>query len=123
MGTANQDFKPHPLRKLHASVTRRIRSGATAVLPKVTLRYYTGNGAAIRTSVSEVQRLALFQEAVASIQLGLFVEIGSYLGATAVTLAAAMQRHSGGKVYCIDTWQNDSMSEGKKSTFDEFKRN
>ena len=123
MGTANQILRPHPLHKLHASLTRRIRAGATAFLPKLTLRYYTGNGAAIRTSVSKVQRLALFEEASARIQLGLFLEIGSYLGATAVTLAAAMHRCSNGTVYCVDTWQNETMNEGKRSTFDEFKEN
>jgi len=28
-----------------------------------------------------------------------------------------------GLLYCIDTWQNDAMSEGKRDTYDEFMRN
>ena len=34
---------------------------------------------------------------------------------------AAVSRIS--KLYCIDTWENDAMSEGKKSTFDAFTQN
>ena len=49
-------------------------------------------------------------------------EIGSYLGASACFLA------SGGwgrvsRVYCIDTWENDAMSEGPRKTFDDFLEN
>jgi predicted O-methyltransferase YrrM len=34
-----------------------------------------------------------------------------------------MQHRPDGRVYCIDTWQNDAMTEGKWSTFDAFKQN
>lgn len=50
------------------------------------------------------------------------VEIGSYLGASAAALAAA-NSDPGVRVYCIDTWGNDAMSEGKRDTFSEFERN
>jgi len=53
-----------------------------------------------------------------------FVEIGSYLGASACFIAAGI-RHSGSqaKLYCVDTWQNDMMSEKKKDTYDLFLKN
>jgi len=50
------------------------------------------------------------------------VEIGSYIGASAASMASA-SRPAGAKIYCIDTWQNDAMSEGKRDTFQEFQDN
>src|SRR5690606_40124196 len=49
------------------------------------------------------------------------VEIGSYLGASASFIAAGLA--GSGRVFCIDTWANDSMSEGKRDTFSEFMAN
>jgi predicted O-methyltransferase YrrM len=46
------------------------------------------------------------------------VEIGSYTGASACYIAAGLKRE--GKILCIDTWENDSMSEGKRNTLNEF---
>ena len=52
----------------------------------------------------------------------LVAEVGSYLGASACFLASGgMSRIR--KLYCVDTWENDAMSEGKMSTFDAFTRN
>lgn len=47
------------------------------------------------------------------------VEIGSYLGASSCFLAAAAME-TRGRLYCIDTWQNEGMSEGLRNTYDEF---
>ncbi|MFB1490578.1 MULTISPECIES: class I SAM-dependent methyltransferase [unclassified Thiocapsa] len=52
------------------------------------------------------------------------LEIGSYLGASAYFLAAARDRAEyGGRVICIDTWQNDAMTEGARDTFAQFLAN
>ena len=51
------------------------------------------------------------------------VEIGSYLGASACCFAAAYNTHCEGIVCCIDTWNNDAMSDGNRNTFDEFQKN
>jgi predicted O-methyltransferase YrrM len=52
------------------------------------------------------------------------VEIGSYLGASALAFSAGFLRSKkNGKIFCIDTWQNDAMSEGQIDTFNEFSRN
>jgi predicted O-methyltransferase YrrM len=50
------------------------------------------------------------------------VEIGSYLGASASFLAAGGWTRVS-KLYCVDTWENDAMSEGPKKTFDAFLQN
>jgi predicted O-methyltransferase YrrM len=50
----------------------------------------------------------------------IFVEIGSYLGASSCFIANGMNY---AKLYCIDTWENDGMIEGKRETFDEFRKN
>lgn len=55
---------------------------------------------------------------------GTFVEIGSYLGSSSCFIAEGI-RQSGKKslLYCIDTWQNDAMSEGNRDTFGTFLSN
>jgi predicted O-methyltransferase YrrM len=52
-----------------------------------------------------------------------YVEIGSYIGASACFIAAGMNKYSGSKLHCIDTWRNEGMAEGKRDTFAEFKKN
>ncbi len=52
------------------------------------------------------------------------VEIGSYIGASSFCLAAGLSNRSrSGKVYCIDTWNNDAMTEGIRDTMTEFSNN
>lgn len=52
------------------------------------------------------------------------VEIGSYHGASSCCIAEGIMKNGGnGKLFCIDTWQNNSMSEGEKDTFNEFLSN
>jgi predicted O-methyltransferase YrrM len=50
------------------------------------------------------------------------LEIGSYLGASACYIAAALA-DSGGHLFCVDTWQNQTMPEGELDTFLEFQTN
>lgn len=55
------------------------------------------------------------------------LEIGSYVGASACCFGAAMKRREvgggAGRVYCIDTWQNDAMTEGSRDTWQDFTAN
>lgn len=55
---------------------------------------------------------------------GIFVEIGSYLGSSSCFIAEGIQQ-SGKKshLFCIDTWQNDAMSEGNRDTYKQFLSN
>ena len=49
------------------------------------------------------------------------LEVGSYLGASAIIIARSLP--PGSRLFCVDTWQNDCMSEGARDTFAEFKAN
>ena len=51
------------------------------------------------------------------------LEIGSYLGASACCFGVSAQRNDGAKVICIDTWNNDAMTEGSRDTWSEFRSN
>jgi len=51
------------------------------------------------------------------------LEIGSYVGASACCFGAAMKKSGFGKVFCIDTWNNDAMTEGCRDTYTEFLKN
>ena len=42
------------------------------------------------------------------------------MGASSCFLAAGIKK---GTIYCIDTWQNDAMSEGQRDTFSSFINN
>jgi predicted O-methyltransferase YrrM len=48
-------------------------------------------------------------------------EIGSYLGASSCFIVAGLK--STGRLICIDTWENDTMSEGQRDTLKEFFHN
>lgn len=50
-------------------------------------------------------------------------EIGSYLGASACCFGMALKENGLGEVFCIDTWNNDSMSEGERDTWQDFQTN
>ena len=50
------------------------------------------------------------------------LEIGSYLGASSVFLAAGLQA-GGGSLVCVDTWENDAMDERRRDTHADFQRN
>lgn len=53
-----------------------------------------------------------------------YVEIGSYLGASSCFIASGIQLSGiAAKLYCIDTWNNDAMSEGNRNTGTEFSEN
>ena len=51
------------------------------------------------------------------------VEIGSYTGASACCFGAALLGKGDGKILCIDTWNNDAMTEGSRDTEIEFLEN
>ena len=53
-----------------------------------------------------------------------FVEVGSYLGASACVLARCLRnRHPGATLSCVDTWRNDAMTEGARDTYAAFLSN
>ena len=50
------------------------------------------------------------------------LEIGSHLGASSCYIAAGLA-HNNGHLFCVDTWQNETMPDGVHDTFAEFHRN
>ncbi len=80
----------------------------------------------IRTDLTPAERLLLARLACRVRRGGgtQFVEVGSYLGASACFVAAGLQRAGGGGLLtCVDTWRNDAMSEGPRDTWKEFQAN
>lgn len=51
------------------------------------------------------------------------LEIGSYVGASACCFGAALKKNGAGNLICVDTWNNDSMTEGNRDTWQEFLNN
>ena len=63
------------------------------------------------------ERLALMTLARQE-RVQVIVEIGSYLGASAAAFAAGAKFDS--VIYCIDTWNNDEMTDEQRDTFSDF---
>lgn len=76
----------------------------------------------IFTHLTDEEKFTLLRLARAVPEGGVAVEIGSYLGASSCFLAMGLRKHSG-RLYCVDTWQNESMTEGERDTFAEFSAN
>ena len=74
----------------------------------------------IESHVTPEERFELFR---LSKNKNRILEIGSYLGCSAACFGAMMFRQGKGKVFCIDTWKNDAMTEGAKDTYKEFMEN
>lgn len=48
------------------------------------------------------------------------LEIGSYVGASTCCFGAALNGADSGRIICVDTWNNDAMTEGNRDTWQEF---
>jgi predicted O-methyltransferase YrrM len=75
----------------------------------------------IPTHMTPDEKRQLYELALAS--KGVAVEIGSYLGASSCFIAEGLLRDRSRKLVCVDTWQNDAMSEGPRDTFSQFLAN
>ncbi len=85
------------------------------------LPYSHGNGIFTHLTPREKEKLLYLARKCRGIS---YVEIGSYIGASSCFIAAGIKKSGGGRLYCIDTWQNDAMSEERaRDTFDEFRKN
>lgn len=78
--------------------------------------------AAVATHVTRRELDELFSLSCALPTGARSLEIGSYLGASSQVIAAGVRR-AGGKLYCVDTWMNETMPEGVRDTFSEFSTN
>lgn len=76
----------------------------------------------VHTFTSKAELAALARLALLTPRGTAALEIGSYLGASTRYLAAAIS-HTGSRVYCVDTWQNETMPDGPRDTFAAFSEN
>lgn len=100
-------------------ITERLRAQSMhSVLKEHGVRHATG----ISTWTTPDELAALY-ELASSRRIGANVlEVGSYLGASSCYLAAGIKSRSG-RLFCVDTWENQTMPEGERDTFAEFHRN
>lgn len=75
----------------------------------------------IRTHLTKNEQVMLYKLARKS-RATIGVEIGSFLGASSNMIAAGL-RSDTARLYCIDTWHNDAMTEGARDTWDNFSLN
>jgi predicted O-methyltransferase YrrM len=82
------------------------------------------NAWVVPTHMSERERLLLYRLVRQNKSVKVVLEVGSYLGASASFLAAGLiDAKRNGCVHCVDTWQNEAMSEGIRDTWQDFLRN
>lgn len=91
-----------------------------AVLGQVIARPGFAKSFVIPSHLTCQERMLLFRLASGG---GIIVEVGSYIGASACCFGAAVLAAGTGKVICIDTWNNDAMTEGKRDTWQTFQDN
>lgn len=77
----------------------------------------------IPTHLTRYERLMLYRLGLNQPPGAVMVEIGSYLGASSCFLAAAALEIQGAKLHCVDTWENEGMSEGSRDTWQDFRLN
>jgi predicted O-methyltransferase YrrM len=81
-----------------------------------------GGAGSIHTFTAHQELRTLLELALACPDNAAVLEIGSYLGASACYLSAGLFGRNG-KLYCVDTWTNETMPGGIHDTFGEFKKN
>jgi predicted O-methyltransferase YrrM len=114
---------------LHVKILRRVARYSGALASSTTRRLIDAaantSGAPrardIPTHMSEAELNCLYQLAAGLGGAPALLEIGSYLGASSRFLAAGMP--GGGRLYCVDTWNNETMPEGPRETLPEFRKN
>ena len=79
-------------------------------------------GFSINSHLTANERVRLFVLAKAP-QVRVALEIGSYMGASAYFLAEGLSKKENSRLVCIDTWNNDAMSEGNQDTYLSFIKN
>ena len=81
-----------------------------------------GHARSIASWTGPTELRALYELATAVPPNGAVLEIGSYLGASSCYLAAGLAER-GGRLFCVDTWRNETMPDGERDTFAEFTAN
>lgn len=104
---------------------RMISSRLTTALWTLYARFVCGRELSIQTHLTLREKILLMQ--LAHKRRGRnHVEIGSYLGASACFISRGLRLVSSNRearLYCVDTWMNDAMTEGQRDTYEEFSEN
>lgn len=107
-------------------ILRRLKRTITITTEKLLVLYYLlthrklAKLFSIPSHLTHLERIKLYK---LSKHKETILEIGSYTGCSACCFGAALKEQGYGKLICIDTWNNDSMTEGTRNTWDEFKTN
>jgi len=112
-----------PYQKLHFAATHAICG--LSLLPFLIRfrRGHSGSAWRIHTHLTRCERLMLYRLGLNQSPGAVMVEIGSYLGASSCFLAAAALEVQGARLHCVDTWENEGMSEGSRDTWQHFQCN
>jgi len=97
----------------------------TTFFPLKQLKRIVGKASESKGTTNTEERLFLYRMMINHHKLGAALEVGSYRGASTAVIAQGLidsKRNSETSVflYCIDTWNNDAMSEGQQNTFESF---
>lgn len=109
------------MRFLHRA-GRRLEHTAALLELKRALRSSGAKFRSIPSYTTDEELLALFRLAMTLPEGSRALEVGSHLGASALVLGAAVSRKNG-LLYCVDTWMNDAMPDGRSDTFATFEKN
>jgi len=112
-----------PCQKLHVAAT--IATRGLSLLPSLIRFHRTHPGRVwkIHTHLTRCERLMLYRLGLSQPTGAVMVEIGSYLGASSCFLAAAALEIQGASLHCVDSWENEGMSEGSRDTWQDFQYN
>ncbi len=90
-------------------------------LQKIRLKLFGISKWDIPTYTTANELIKLYELSKALKEESVAVEIGSYIGASSLMVGLGLKNNC--KLYCIDTWQNDAMTEGNWDTFKQFTTN
>lgn len=111
------------VQKVFRTVARQSSSSANNLWVQAYLkRAGVPRASKIFTYTTKQELHALFMIAFESPHNAVCLEIGSYTGASTCYLAAGLLPQ-GGRIFCVDTWNNETMPEGVRDTFAEFQNN
>lgn len=74
----------------------------------------------VSSHLTALERVWLYKLSGSACQIA---EIGSYVGASACCFGAGLTKKENKNIICIDTWNNDAMTEGSRDTWAEFQEN
>ena len=113
---------PLPIRAFRR-LTRNLHLGLDKSYLRWNLRHVgLSNAGAIQSYTTPEELEALFHLAEDCPPKSQALEIGSHLGASTCFIGAGLAQKDG-HLFCVDTWQNETMPEGQQDTFAIFRAN